>query len=64
MHGSYFDTRVAPRSLARMADRGEISAIRLPSGRRRYRREEIEEIAAGAGQAHSRRSRSGEGVAA
>lgn len=35
---------VTQRTLQRMADRGEIRAIKLPSGHRRYLRESIEAI--------------------
>lgn len=35
---------VDPRTLQRMAERGEIVAIKLPSGHRRYLRESIEAI--------------------
>lgn len=35
---------VDPRTLQRMAERGEIKAIKLPSGHRRYLRESIEAI--------------------
>lgn len=39
--------KVAVRSLARMAERGDIESITLPSGHRRYHREEIAALAAG-----------------
>lgn len=39
---------VAVRSLARIADRGDIGSVKLPSGHRRYRREDIEALTAGA----------------
>lgn len=35
---------VDPRTLQRMAERGEIRAIKLPSGHRRYERASIEAI--------------------
>lgn len=35
---------VHPRTLVRMAERGELSPVTLPSGHRRYSRAEIEEI--------------------
>lgn len=35
---------VTTKTLQRMADRGEIRAIRLPSGHRRYNRDDIERI--------------------
>lgn len=33
--------RVDPRTLRRMAERGEVEAIKLPSGHRRYTRESV-----------------------
>lgn len=39
--------KVAVRSLARMAERGDIESITLPSGHRRYHREEIQALATG-----------------
>lgn len=38
---------VDPRTLQRMAERGEVEAIKLPSGHRRYLRESIEAIREG-----------------
>lgn len=38
---------VEPRTLLRMAERGEIEAMRLPSGHRRYFRESVERIRKG-----------------
>ena len=38
---------ISPRTLGRMADRGTITAIRLPSGYRRYLRSDIEALAQG-----------------
>lgn len=38
---------VTVRSLARMADRGDLKAIQLPSGHRRYLRSDIEALANG-----------------
>lgn len=38
---------VHPRTLQRMAERGDITAIVLPSGHRRYRRDEIDRIMRG-----------------
>lgn len=35
---------VHPRTLQRMADRGDITAVVLPSGHRRYRHDEIHRI--------------------
>jgi len=37
--------RVHPRTLTRMADRGEITVVLLPSGHRRYREDEIARLA-------------------
>ena len=39
---------VAVRSLARMAQRGDLRSIQLPSGHRRYSADEINALAAGA----------------
>ena len=39
--------KVAVRSLARMAERGDIDSITLPSGHRRYYRAQIAALAAG-----------------
>ncbi len=38
---------VDPRTLVRMADRGDIEVLRLPSGHRRYRRGDVLAIIAG-----------------
>lgn len=38
---------VDPRTLQRMAERGEVAAIKLPSGHRRYLLESVEAIRAG-----------------
>ena len=38
---------VHPRTLQRMADRGDLTAITLPSGHRRYRREDVLRITRG-----------------
>ncbi|PPG35179.1 MerR family DNA-binding transcriptional regulator [Pseudoclavibacter sp. RFBG4] len=37
---------VHPRTLIRMAERAELDPVVLPSGHRRYRREEVERIVA------------------
>lgn len=42
---------VDPRTLQRMAERGEVEAIKLPSGHRRYLLESIEAIRNGKGAA-------------
>lgn len=39
--------KVAVRSVARMAERGDIDSVTLPSGHRRYYRAEIEAIVSG-----------------
>ena len=45
--------RVSTRTLTRMADRGELSIIKLPSGHNRYLRSEIELLAQPAQAVHA-----------
>lgn len=39
--------RVTPRTLIRMASRGELQVITLPSGHRRYNAEQVQRLAGG-----------------
>lgn len=38
---------IHPRTLQRMASRGDLAAVELPSGHRRYKRHDVEALIAG-----------------